>query len=44
LLRQGSNALDNFMKLNSYPNRAEYGKKCFRSSVESVSGLSDSHI
>jgi len=29
MARHGSNALDNFMKLNGYPNRAEYGRNYF---------------
>ena len=29
LLGHGSNALDNFMKLNGYPHRTVYGRKCF---------------
>jgi hypothetical protein len=41
---QGSNALDNFMKLNGYPKRAEYNRNGFWNSMETVSRLSDCHI
>jgi hypothetical protein len=32
------------MKLNGYPNRAEYNRNCFRNWMETVSGLSDCPI